>query len=71
MPNFSGKPHVPPGPNEGALATAIEAVLPRHVHIHTPLLSAQCFDPDAYGNHCQCHKDFIADLLTNEKTTTV
>lgn len=71
MPHFPQTPQTPPGNNEGALPPEMEEVLPRYEPIHTPLRSAQCFDPDACTNHWQCDNDFMADLLTNEQTTTV
>jgi len=63
-------PRVPPGNNEAAHVSEIEGVPPRYVYIHTPFLSAQFFNLDAYAKDRKRDNDFHPDSLTDEGTST-
>jgi len=63
-------PPVPPGYNEAAHITQIQGVPPGSVYIHTPLPSAQLFNPDGYAQDHKCDNDFNSDLLTDDGTST-
>jgi len=63
-------PPVPPGDDDAAHKSEIEGVPPRYVYIRTPLLSAEFFNPDAYGKDRKLDQDFYRDLLTDTGTCT-
>jgi len=65
-----GMPPLPLGDDEGAHASAIHAVRPGYVFIHTSLSRAQMFILNAYAKDCNHDGDFDWDLLTDEGTST-
>jgi len=62
-----GMPPPPPADSEGTQSSGIEGVPVGFVYIHTPLPNTRFFDVDAYAKDRMCDKDFIPDLLTDEK----
>jgi len=63
-------PPIPPDDNDGAHASDMEGVLPAYVYMHTPLLTAQFVNLDAYAKDCKRNEDCNPDLLTDEGTST-
>jgi len=69
-PPLPGTPDVQAGENRGAQSSAMKGVPWGYVYIHTPLPNAQFFNLDAYAEDRKRDKDFIPDLLTDERTST-
>jgi hypothetical protein len=61
----------PPGYHEEAEMFAHQCVPPGYVYIHTAPPNTQYFNYDAIATICNCHQDFIPDLVTNKGITTV
>ena len=66
MPPAPGKPPAPPGDNAEAPSSQIKAVLPRYVHIHTPLPKAQFFNLGTDAKYSKPDADYIPDLVSDE-----
>jgi len=69
-PPWPKTPAVPPGDSERNHSTVIEGPPPGYVYIHTPLRNAQFFNHNAYAQYRKCDKDFIPDLLTDQRLST-
>ena len=63
-------PPAPPGDTEQNQSTEIEGAPPGYVYIHTSLPNAQFFNHDAYAKDRKHNKDFIPDLLTDQRPST-
>ena len=61
---------MPPGEIEGVPHSQIDGVPPGYVYIQTPLPNAEFFNFDANAKDSKHDKDFIPDLLTDERTST-
>jgi len=70
MPHPPRLPPVPAGENWRALDSQIDSVPLGYASIHAPLPNAQSFYLDVYAQDSKHDKKFVADLLTDEGTST-
>ena len=70
IPSPAGTLLPPPGDIKGARGSQIEAVLLGYGYMPTLLLNPQFFNLDAYAKVRKWNKDFILDLLTDERKST-
>jgi len=61
---------MPPDDSEITQSSETEGVPPRYVYIHSPLPCARFYNLDPYAKEPMRDKDFIPDLVTDERPLT-